>query len=153
VIVENRRPAESIPRWLHVRNDDEPKGDHVRMDANTLIDIYCRAWSEPLGEARARLVQEIWAPSATYTDPTVHLQGVSELLAHITKVLERRPGLKVVRTSLVDVHHRTARFSWRAIDVKGNELPEGLDVAFISSDGAKLERVIGFFGPLSRAAG
>jgi len=123
------------------------------MDVNTLIDIYCQAWSEPRIETRTQLIQRIWAPSATYTDPTVHVQGAGELLAHISNVLERRPGSRVVRASQIDFHHRAARFAWRAIESNGNALPDGLDIAFISADGAKLERVIGFFGPLPPTAG
>jgi hypothetical protein len=33
----------------------------------------------------------------------------------------------------------------------GTALPEGIDIAFISSDGSRIERIIGFFGPIARA--
>lgn len=122
------------------------------MNLTELIDKYCQAWSEPTEARRAQLLHEVWADQATYTDPSVHAQGAAELLAHIATVLARRPGSKVVRTSLVDDHHGMARFAWHAVEANGNELPEGIDIAFISPDGQKIERIIGFFGPVKRAA-
>lgn len=122
------------------------------MNLTELIDKYCQAWSEPSEARRAQLLHEVWADQATYTDPSVHAQGAAELLAHIATVLARRPGSKVVRTSLVDDHHGMARFAWHAVEANGNELPEGIDIAFISPDGQKIERIIGFFGPVKRSA-
>ena len=117
------------------------------MNLTALVDRYCEAWSEHDENRRAELLGSVWAADASYTDPTVHAVGVSELLAHIAKVQARRPGSKVVRTSEVDEHHGAARFAWRAIEANGNALPEGLDLAFLSADGSKLERIVGFFGP------
>ena len=123
------------------------------MDAASLIDTYCLAWSAPTEAERARLLEAVWSAEATYTDPTVHARGAAELLAHISAVVARRPGAKVVRTSAVEQHHGIARFAWRVIEASGNELPEGLDIAFISADGSRIERIIGFFGPLKGGAG
>jgi len=117
------------------------------MSLVRLIDSYCEAWSEHDEARRAELLLAVWAPGASYTDPTVHVVGASGLLAHIAEVQARRPGSKVVRTSEVDEHHRVARFAWRAIEAGGNALPEGIDVAFVTADGARIERIIGFFGP------
>jgi len=119
----------------------------MQMNPVALIDTYCQVWCEPNEERRAELLQEVWADSATYTDPTVHTQGATELLAHISKVLARRPGSRVIRTSKVDIHHGIARFAWRAVEANGNELPEGIDIAFISFEGTRIERIVGFFGP------
>jgi hypothetical protein len=119
----------------------------VALNLTALIDRYCEAWSEQDESRRAELVGAVWAEGASYTDPTVHAIGATELLAHIAKVQARRPGSKVVRTSELDEHHGVARFAWRAIEASGNLLPEGIDLAFLSADGSKLERIIGFFGP------
>lgn len=120
------------------------------MELTSLIDIYCETWNAPTEAERARLLNSVWSSAASYTDPTVHAQGAEELLAHIAQVLAKRPGSRVIRTSDVDEHHGVARFAWRAIEADGNELPEGIDIAFISNDGSKIERVIGFFGPVKR---
>jgi hypothetical protein len=86
----------------------------------------------------------------TYTDPSVHAANTEDLLTHIATVQARRPGSKVQRTSRVDVHHGVARFAWHVVQADGSNLPEGLDIAFLSPDGATIERIIGFFGPLTR---
>jgi hypothetical protein len=119
----------------------------VELNLIALIDRYCEAWSEQDESRRTELLGSVWAEGASYTDPAVHAVGVSELLTHIAKVRAKRPGSKVVRTSEVDEHHGVARFAWRAIEANGNALPEGIDLAFLSADGSKLERIIGFFGP------
>lgn len=118
-------------------------------DATALIDRYCAVWSDPSPEQRALLLAHVWSPGATYTDPTVHAAGEAELLAHIARVLARRPGARVVRTSRVDLHHGIARFAWRVIEADGTELPEGLDIAELSADGSRIRRIVGFFGPLA----
>ncbi len=53
----------------------------------------------------------------------------------------------------MDAHHGVARFAWRVVQADGTALPKGLDVALLSADGTKIERIIGFFGPLGALAG
>ncbi len=120
------------------------------MEVSALIDRYCEVWSEPDASNRVGLLASVWASDATYTDPSVHAANAQELLSHIAKVQARRPGAAVVRTSKVDVHHGLARFAWHVVQTDGTALPEGLDIAFIASEGTKIERIIGFFGPLAR---
>jgi len=118
------------------------------MDVSELIDRYCRVWTEPDASRRSHLLASVWVTDATYTDPTVHTVGAAELLAHIAKVQARRLGSRVLRTSKVDVHHGIARFAWQVVQADGTTLPEGLDIAFLSPEGSRIERIIGFFGPL-----
>ena len=122
------------------------------MDVTELIDRYCRVWNEADSSARAELLASLWGSNATYTDPSVHTTSAHELLAHIAAVRARRPGASVARTSAVDVHHSVARFAWHVVQADGTALPEGIDIAFISSDGSRIERIIGFFGPVARPA-
>ena len=122
------------------------------MDVTELIDRYCRVWNEADSSVRAELLASLWGSNATYTDPSVHTTSPHELLAHIAAVRARRPGASVVRTSAVDVHHSVARFAWHVVQADGTALPEGIDIAFISSDGSRIERIIGFFGPIARTA-
>jgi hypothetical protein len=117
---------------------------------SALIDRYCEAWSDPDRERRRQILLSVWAKDATYTDPRVHAASADELLAHIERVLASRPGSKVRRTSSVDLHHNVARFGWHVVLADGSSLPDGVDIAWISGDGRKLERIIGFFGPLGR---
>jgi len=36
------------------------------------------------------------------------------------------------------------------VQADGTALPEGLDVVWLTDDGARLARILGFFGPLRR---
>jgi len=118
------------------------------MNVSGLIDQYCRAWTDPDATRRAALLGSVWATDAIYTDPSVHAAGAEELLAHIARVQAKRPGASVLRTSEVELHHNIVRFAWHVVQADGVALPEGLDLAFITPDGTKIERIIGFFGPL-----
>ena len=120
------------------------------MTVTELIDRYCQVWNEPDASTRSTLLSSVWAVGATYTDPSVHASGAAELLNHITTVRARRPGAVVQRTSKVDVHHGLCRFNWRIVQADGTQSPEGLDIAFISTDESRIERIIGFFGPAGR---
>jgi hypothetical protein len=123
--------------------------EHQHVEASDLIDRYCQVWTEPDADRRRELLASVWADGATYTDPSVHATNAAELLAHIAKIQARRPGAKILRTSAVDVHHGVARFAWHVVEANGNQLPEGLDIAFLTPDGRRIERIIGFFGPLN----
>jgi len=119
------------------------------MDTLELINRYCAAWSDPQPEVRAALLESVWAPGATYTDPRAHTTGAGELLAHIAKVHASRPHSRVVRTTALDTHHGMLRFGWKAVDAAGATLVEGIDVVFLSADATRIERIAGFFGPLA----
>ena len=118
------------------------------MSVTELIDRYCKVWTDPDPDRRAELLASVWSEHATYTDPSVHAEGAVELLSHIAKVQVRRSGARVLRTSAVDVHHGIARFAWHVVEADGAALSDGLDIAFLNTDGDKIERIIGFFGPL-----
>jgi hypothetical protein len=114
-----------------------------------LIDRYCEAWSIPDAALRKRMLDEVWAEGAVYTDPRAHTTGAQELCDHIGRILQSRPGARIQRTSAVDAHHNLARFHWHVVLPDGTTLPEGIDVAELSDDG-KIRRIVGFFGPLAR---
>lgn len=121
------------------------------LSLTVLVDAYCDVWCEPDPETRRQKLALVCSPSATYTYPTVHATNGDELLAHIAKVLARRPGAKVMRTSAIDEHHGCIRFAWHVVQADGTALPKGIDFMDVASDG-KIQRIIGFFGPLQRTA-
>ena len=123
----------------------------IPTDALTeLVDRYCAVWSEPDPSRRVELLAQVWTHDATYTDPSVDATSANALLGHIGKVLARRPGSRVVRTSTVDVHHGIGRFTWHVIQSDGTTLPDGLDIVEFSTDNNRIRRIIGFFGALGR---
>ena len=114
-----------------------------------LVDSYCTAWSADDPAKRLALLAEVWEETGVYVDPTAVCTGRNELAEHIGKVQQRYPGAKVIRTSVLDRHHDLLRFAWKMVLADGKSLPEGVDFAELSEDG-KLQRIVGFFGPLGR---
>lgn len=121
------------------------------MNPAELIDRYCAVWNETDAARRRAMLHAVWAEGATYTDPTVHARGVDELVAHIGTVQAKRPGARILRTSVVEGHHGMVRFHWHAALAEGTTLPEGIDIAWLSEDGNRIEKIVGFFGPLMRS--
>lgn len=119
------------------------------MSLTHLVDTYCASWSDQNAARRRSLLLSVWGDGATYTDPTAHTNGADELLAHIAGIQARYPGARISRTSSVDVHHGIARFTWRFVLADGSFFPEGLDIAFLDADQARITRIVGFFGPLA----
>jgi hypothetical protein len=119
------------------------------MTLDELIDRYCDAWSEADPARRAALLESVWAPSATYTDPTVADLGKVELLAHIAKVQATRPGARVRRTTVIDEHHGALRFGFTVVGADGAILRHGTDFAVLDSQRGRIRQIIGFFGALA----
>lgn len=118
-----------------------------------LVDQYCEGWSHPLAQAREALIRGCLTDDAAYTDPHADHLGISELLDHIARIQQSRPGSRIVRTSAVDSHHGLARFHWHVVLPDGTTLPEGIDVIELSADGTRIRRITGFFGPLGNRPG
>jgi len=113
-----------------------------------LVDAYCAVWCEPDATIREHKLAAVWAQTGTYSDPTVDSLKSEQLLAHIAKVLARRLGARVLRTSAVDQHRRQARFAWDVELTDGATLPESVDLLELDVDG-RIKTVVGFFGPLA----
>lgn len=121
------------------------------VDVTDLIDRYCAVWNEPDAARREALLATVWAGGATYTDPRAETVGAEALLAHIAGVRAGRPGAKIVRTTVVDMHHGAARFGWRVVEADGTLMPEGIDFVEFDPAGDRIRRIIGFFGPMMPA--
>ena len=132
------------------RNEyQKPHFCHKRMEVSELIALYNRAWSEPDHALRQKLLEQIWAEDGTYTDPTAHVPGRKALVDHIGALFARFPGAYFEVTSGIDSHHEKFRFTWRMVLADGKVALEGIDFGELSSDGSKLRRIVGFFGPLA----
>jgi hypothetical protein len=108
------------------------------------LDAYVAAWNTTDAAECRRLLERSWADTATYTDPTTHLQGRDALVAHCTGLAIRRAGARVVITGDVDSHHQVARFPFAVVGVDGSRLRSGIDFAEFGPEG-ELTRIVGFF--------
>ena len=115
------------------------------MSHDALIDRYCEAWSHDDPDQRRQALRDCWGDGAVYSDPTALVEGADALAAHITRLRERMPQMKIARTSQVDAHHDSARFSW-GLTSNGAPAVDGID--FVTIKDGRITSVTGFLGHL-----
>jgi hypothetical protein len=108
-----------------------------------VIARYLDCWNEADPVARRKLIDEVWAEDAEYTDPLAEVRGRAAIDATIAAVQEQFPGLVFTKLGPVDAHHRQARFRWGLGPDQADPLVEGSDVALID-DQNKIITVLGF---------
>ena len=114
------------------------------------FDHMLAAWNEA-DPARVRSHLEVaLAADVHFVDPSVDLVGIDAFEANVHRVHEEVPGAVYSRTSEVDEHHGYHRYHW-AIHLDGELLLAGFDVAITDASG-RVEKVIGFFGPLDSSS-
>ncbi len=123
---------------------DEPQSPQTALAK--AIDLYSKAWLEPDPALRAQHLEQAWAKDGQYKDPSVTLKGGEALSLHIAEFLKKFSGAKFTRTSPIDSHGSSFRFTWLLNFPDGNAL-QGLDIGEIDRDG-KITAITGFFGPL-----
>jgi hypothetical protein len=115
----------------------------------TLLDSFA-AWNETNADERRRLLQRCVSDDAELIDPTGRWQGFDGLSERIANYHATAPGTAVMPASGVDAHNSVERYAWRIVDLNGNELMEGLDIAERAADG-RLHRIVMFHGPIPAA--
>jgi hypothetical protein len=116
-------------------------------DSATTIDTYLEAYGEANATARRALIERAWAPDGALIDPPMDASGHDAIDAMFAAVQDSFPGHRFHRTSGVDEHHASARYSWQLVAPDGAVAVSGLDVASFDDTG-RLARVTGFFGDL-----
>jgi len=100
-----------------------------------MVATYCKAWGEADLDRRRKLLEKVWTPEGTYTDPQTHAEGREALLAHISGFLRKLPGARIVPTSRADFHDGVLRFTWRIISKDGTTAGEGMDFGEVTGKG------------------
>jgi hypothetical protein len=112
-----------------------------------VIERYIASWNQTDPQLRRKLIDEVWAPDASYIDPLAEAHGRDAIDATIAAVQAQFPGFTFTLLDAVDAHHNQARVSWGlgpADAPSGTEpLVVGFDVAVADSDG-RLTSVLGF---------
>lgn len=116
-----------------------------------LVDGVLSAYCDPDRARREVRIAELWAPDGELLDPPLEGRGHTELSGLTDIVLTHYPDHIFRRTSGIDVHHGRARYEWELVGPTGEVAVSGLDVAEFTSDG-RMQRIVGFFGPLPQAA-
>ena len=111
-----------------------------------LVDTYLAAYNEPDDARRRELTAAVFASDAHLADPPFEATGHDELGGAFGAVQAQFPGHRFERTSGIDEHHGTARYSWSYVGPDGDEAFGGMDVVSIVDD--RIARVVGFIGAL-----
>jgi hypothetical protein len=115
-----------------------------------IIERYLAAWNETDPARRRSLVDEVWAPDGSYTDPLADVRGREAIDALIGAVQQQFPGFVFTLGGAVDAHHDQARFSWH-LGPEGAAEPVviGFDVAVVEQD--RIGSVYGFLDKVPAA--
>jgi hypothetical protein len=116
-------------------------------DVTTTVDTYLSAWNETDPARRATLVEQVWAPEGTLTDPPMAAEGYAGISDLHAALQGQFPGHRFRRSSAVDTHHDRFRVGWELVGPDGTVALAGLDVGELAADG-RLRAITGFFGDL-----
>jgi hypothetical protein len=113
------------------------------------IDRMLSVWNEQDLSRLPGLLEAALTSDVVFIDPTIVTRGLIEFEQNVRHFRARYPQASVRRASGIDSHHGLHRYAWE-IDHRGKVLLRGMDVAESSPDG-RVNRVLGFFGPLTPA--
>jgi hypothetical protein len=108
-----------------------------------IIERYIATWNETDPGRRRELIDSLWAPDGSYTDPLADVQGRDQIDAVVGAVQEQFPGLVFRLGGAVDANHHQARFTWHLGDGSAEPLVIGFDVAVLD-DAGLIRSVHGF---------
>ncbi|MET9774615.1 nuclear transport factor 2 family protein [Streptomyces sp. NPDC006367] len=115
------------------------------MDGNGvtgLVEKYIAIWNEPDGRLRQVLVEEVFTPDATYTDPNIVAHGTVAIGEYITAARRNFPGMPFTPGTIL-THHDAVHFSWQVGLPAGSPVVSGFDTA--TFEGGRINRLYGFF--------
>jgi SnoaL-like domain len=128
------------------RTIDADHTENVKPEEESVQDVierYIACWNQTDPALRRKLIEEVWATGASYTDPLGEAVGRDAIDATIAAVQEQFPGFSFTLLGPVDSHHHQARFTWGLGPDGVEPLVVGFDVAVADGDG-RLATVLGF---------
>jgi hypothetical protein len=108
-----------------------------------VIERYIACWNQTDPGLRRKLIDDVWAPDASYTDPLGKAVGHDAIDATIAAAQQQFPGFRFTLLGPVDSHHQQARFTWGLAPDATEPVVIGFDVAVAGDDG-RLTSVLGF---------
>ena len=117
------------------------------MNANAAryVDLWFQGWCDPSIGARMVTFKEIATPTVRMQDRFSNLDGMDDLLAHLTAAQRFMPGLTLKRNG--DIRHCQGMVlaDWVVTGLDGKERGKGTNV-FVFAPSGKIELVNGFWG-------
>ena len=145
--------AEAGPRDEHVQGwryqlslFGNVVADLVNASAADTVDAWFAAWSETSEDTRRQRLSSIASPNVRFRDRFSLLDGLDDLVPHISATQRFMPGLHLRRQG--DIRHcqGTLLVDWAAVAADGSERGSGTNVFALRADGL-IESVTGFWAP------
>jgi hypothetical protein len=118
--------------------------DEANAGAAAKVDDWFRGWAEPDAAARERLFAGLASTDVQFKDRFSHLDGLSDLLPHVTAAQRFMPGLRLQRDGEVRHCQGTVLADWTATAADGQPRGRGTNVFVVGGDG-KFTSVTGFW--------
>jgi uncharacterized protein YndB with AHSA1/START domain len=113
--------------------------------ATESVDTWFSAWAEPDAVARESMLASVAVPSVQFRDQYSCLDGMNDLLAHVTAAQKFMPGLRLQRDGEVRQCQGTVLVNWTATGADGQPRGKGTNVFSMAADG-RIESVVGLWG-------
>jgi uncharacterized protein YndB with AHSA1/START domain len=120
--------------------------DEVAAEAQTSADTWFRAWSDPEADARERALATVVTPDVSFRDRFSLIDGLVELLPHISASQQFMPGMHLERRGTVRHCQGTVLADWVALGPDGAERGSGTNVFELNADG-RIRHVTGLWSP------
>lgn len=118
--------------------------DELNANAAKVADSWFDAWAEPSAEARAAMLRAIARPDVRFHDRFSHLDGLPDVVAHITAAQKFMPGMRLRRTGEPRHCQGMALVDWMATGSDGQERGRGTN-AFVFDETGRIDHVTGFW--------
>ncbi|MDX3867462.1 nuclear transport factor 2 family protein [Streptomyces europaeiscabiei] len=115
------------------------------MDKNSVTELvqrYIAMWNETEDQVRRDLIDDLFTPNGTYTDPIVVADGTAAIDEYIGASQKNFTGMLFTFDTVL-THHDAVHFSWQVGPTGEAPVVSGFDVAWL--EGGRIGRLCGFF--------
>ena len=117
--------------------------EEVNADVATAVDSWLHSWSNPDASERENAFRRIAADSVEFRDRYSTLNGIDDLLSHVTAAQHFMPGVRLERQGDVRQCQGSAFCNWNAA---AGDKPIGTGTTFFTLDAeGRIESVTGFW--------
>jgi uncharacterized protein YndB with AHSA1/START domain len=126
--------------------------NEVASGAAAAIDTWFAAWAEPDAHKREQLLGSIVAREIRFQDAYSNLDGLDDLMPHITASQHFMPGIRMRRSGEPRHCQGMVLSDWTATASDGQQKARGTNV-FVLGPTGKFEWVTGFWDPATSQGG
>ena len=118
--------------------------EEVNADVSDSVDAWLASWSNPDGDEREDTFKRIATPGVQFRDRYSTLDGIEDLLFHVSAAQKFMPGVRLEREGDVRQCQGHAFCNWNA-SANGKAMGSGTTFFSLDAEG-RIESVTGFWG-------